>query len=147
MEMTLFDLPPVAKREVPPVNPENPDPPRIEAGRHERRKRRPRGSLQREFEAQLRLRHIPYVSVDEAKKALFANAMLRSFHFVVYCKEGDNWLVLCRDPRRDDIDDMRQWESVFGDGFKAVFCWRRRGREELVCQTIAGERVSLEQLR
>src|SRR5688500_7028395 len=33
------------------------------------------------FEAYLRERGIPYVAVDEAKKAIFANAKLKSFDF------------------------------------------------------------------
>src|SRR2546423_987338 len=54
------------------------------------------------FEAFLRERGIPYVAVDEAKKALFANAKLKSFDFVVYSKNGPNLLVdvkgrQCRD--------------------------------------------------
>ncbi|MGH7178905.1 MAG: HYExAFE family protein, partial [Tepidisphaeraceae bacterium] len=40
------------------------------------------------FEAFLRQRGIPYVAVDEAKKALFADAKLKSFDFVVYSKNG-----------------------------------------------------------
>ena len=45
------------------------------------------------FEAFLRDRGIPYVAVDEAKKALFADARLKSFDFVVYSKNGPNLLV------------------------------------------------------
>ena len=45
------------------------------------------------FEAFLRSRGIPYVAVDEAKKALFANAKLKSFDFVVYSKNGPNLLI------------------------------------------------------
>lgn len=87
------------------------------------------------FEAYLRHRGIPYVAVDEAKKALFANAKLKSFDFVVYNKSGNNLLVdvkgrSCRNgtskrsfetwtPQRD-VEDLMQWEQVFGDGFKAV---------------------------
>ena len=40
------------------------------------------------FEGYLRDRGVPYVSVDEAKKALFATAKLKSFDFVVYSKAG-----------------------------------------------------------
>ena len=40
------------------------------------------------FEAFLRERGVPYVAVDEAKKALFASAKLKSFDFVVYSKSG-----------------------------------------------------------
>jgi len=87
------------------------------------------------FEAYLRDRGIPYVPVDEAKRALFANARLKSFDFVVYSKNGPNLLVDVKGRSlRDraahrgfetwaterDIDDLMQWEQVFGDGFKAM---------------------------
>ena len=45
------------------------------------------------FEAFLRDRGIPYVAVDEAKKALFSTAKLKSFDFVVYSKNGPNLLI------------------------------------------------------
>ena len=86
------------------------------------------------FEAFLRDRGIPYVAVDEAKKALFAGAKLKSFDFVVYRPEGKNLLVDVKGrkltpPRgsfqnwttREDIDDLRQWQDIFGDGFTAMF--------------------------
>ncbi|HYO08264.1 MAG TPA: HYExAFE family protein [Tepidisphaeraceae bacterium] len=87
------------------------------------------------FEAFLRSRGIPYVAVDEAKKALFANAKLKSFDFVVYSKAGPNLLVDVKGRQlRDrtgrkgfetwtterDVEDLMQWEQVFGDGFRAV---------------------------
>ena len=87
------------------------------------------------FEGYLRHRGIPYVAVDEAKKALFANARLKSFDFVVYSKKGPNLLIdvkgrSCRNrvarsgfetwSAEQDITDLQQWEQVFGDGFKAV---------------------------
>jgi hypothetical protein len=87
------------------------------------------------FEAFLRHKGIPYVAVDEAKKALFANAKLKSFDFVVYSKNGPNLLIdvkgrqhrertgrktfECWTTERD-IEDLMQWEQVFGEGFKAV---------------------------
>ena len=87
------------------------------------------------FEAFLRERGVPYVAVDEAKKALFANAKLKSFDFVVYSKTGPNLLVdvkgrSLRDRAAQrgfetwtterDVEDLMQWEQVFGEGFKAV---------------------------
>jgi hypothetical protein len=87
------------------------------------------------FEAFLRDRGIPYVAVDEAKKALFADARLKSFDFVVYSQNGPNLLVdvkgrqLCGKGGRgayqtwtteQDVTDLAQWEQVFGEGFKAV---------------------------
>ena len=87
------------------------------------------------FEAYLRHRGIPYVAVDEAKRALFATAKLKSFDFVVYSKTGPNLLVdvkgrSCRNragrtgfetwSTERDVTDLTQWAQVFGDGFKAV---------------------------
>src|SRR4051812_44129755 len=45
------------------------------------------------FEAFLRQRGLPYVAVDEAKKALFSSAKLKCFDFVVYSKSGPNLLI------------------------------------------------------
>lgn len=87
------------------------------------------------FEALLRDRGIPCVAVDEAKRAVFANAKLKSFDFVVYSKTGVNLLadVKGRQMRgksgagsfqtwttKQDVDDLLQWEQVFGEGFRAV---------------------------
>jgi hypothetical protein len=86
------------------------------------------------FEDFLRRKGLPYIAVDEAKKALFAGAKLKSFDFVVYRPEGKNLLVDVKGrklaPRspslqnwttREDIDDLRQWQEIFGDGFSAMF--------------------------
>ena len=45
------------------------------------------------FEDYLRTAGVPYVAVDEAKKALFAGVRLKSFDFVVYSASGANLLV------------------------------------------------------
>jgi len=87
------------------------------------------------FEAYLRNRQVPYVAVDEAKRALFADAKLKSFDFVVYSKAGPNLLVdvkgrsaraggsrktlECWATQRD-VDDLLHWQQVFGAGFSAV---------------------------
>jgi hypothetical protein len=88
------------------------------------------------YEAYLRHRGIPYVAVDEAKKALFSNAKLKSFDFVVYSKNGPNLLIDVKGRQMTDsaakrsfqtwtterdVEDLMQWEQVFGDGFKAIF--------------------------
>lgn len=87
------------------------------------------------FEAFLRERGIPYVAVDEAKKALFSSAKLKSFDFVVYSKNGRNLLVDVKGRQlrnrsgrsgfetwatEQDVADLVQWEQVFGEGFKAI---------------------------
>ncbi len=90
---------------------------------------------ERAFEAYLRDRRMPYVAVDESKKALFSGSRLKSFDFVVYSKNGPNLLVDVKGRRalnngslqtwatRRDVDDLYQWERVFGDGFQAVFAY------------------------
>ena len=91
------------------------------------------------FEALLRELRMPYVAVDETKKALFSGSKLKSFDFVVYSRRGPNLLVDIKGRKavaenggggagslqtwttRRDVDDLCQWERIFGDGFKAVF--------------------------
>ncbi|HVS71889.1 MAG TPA: HYExAFE family protein [Phycisphaerae bacterium] len=89
------------------------------------------------FEDFLRRKGLPYIAVDEAKKALFAGAKLKSFDFVVYRPEGKNLLVDVKGRKlaaasgrapslqnwvtREDIDDLRQWQDIFGAGFSALF--------------------------
>jgi hypothetical protein len=88
------------------------------------------------FEAYLRDKRIPYVAVDEAKKALFANSKLKSFDFVVYPQNKPRLLIDVkgrqlrnRTKRKGfetwateaDVKDLLQWEQVFGEGFTAVF--------------------------
>jgi hypothetical protein len=90
------------------------------------------------FEGFLRHRRIPYVAVDEAKKALFANAKLKSFDFVVYPPEKPRLLIdvkgrsLRNRSKRSgfetwateaDVSDLLQWEQVFGEGFTAIFAF------------------------
>jgi hypothetical protein len=90
------------------------------------------------FEAYLRQQGTPYVAVDEAKKAIFNTSSLKSFDFVVYSKSASNLLVdikgrQCRTnsanrsfqtwATREDVDDLTQWEQVFGDGFKGMLCF------------------------
>jgi hypothetical protein len=92
------------------------------------------------FEDYLRKKGLPYIAVDEAKKALFAGAKLKSFDFVVYRPEGLNLLVDVKGRKlappsspghrtpslqnwatREDIDDLRQWQEIFGAGFSPIF--------------------------
>jgi hypothetical protein len=95
------------------------------------------------FEDFLRVRQIPYVAVDEAKRAAFRDAKLKSFDFIVYSSCNTNWLVDIKGRRwagrrgagrpawenwvtQADLDGLRQWEEVFGSGFAAllVFAYR-----------------------
>ena len=99
-------------------------------------------SLRETVERFLRERGVPYINVDEAKRALFAGAKLRSFHFVVYRTSGQNWLVFAAALRRESREDLRQWEGIFGDGFVAVVVTRVSDRA-LRFRTLAGESVEL----
>ncbi len=89
------------------------------------------------FEDYLRARQVPYVAVDEAKRAAFRDAKLKSFDFIVYSQSNTNWLVDVKGRRwaarkrtckpawenwvtQDDLDGLAQWQGVFGDGFRAL---------------------------
>lgn len=89
------------------------------------------------FENYLQTHQIPYVAVDEAKRAAFRDAKLKSFDFIVYSTTGNNWLVDIKGrrwaPRKTggrpawenwvtqaDLDGLKQWQEVFGTGFAAL---------------------------
>lgn len=93
------------------------------------------------FEEHLRRLRLPYVAVDEARKALLpldgADDALKSFDFLVSLPDRrllvdikgrklrlgrggrvgrqENWVT------REDLRSLAQWESIFGNGFRAVF--------------------------
>lgn len=93
------------------------------------------------FEDYLRAKGLPYVAVDEAKKAIFAGAAIKSFDFLVYSNSGPNLLVDVKGRKfpdslpgrgtghtrawenwvtRQDVEGLREWEKVFGADFHAV---------------------------
>ena len=102
-------------------------------------------SLRDRIEAELKERGIPYVNVDEAKRALFNSGKLHAFHFVAYSPDGDNWLLMAGEAAEARRQDMAEWENVFGDGFKAVFAVERAAG--IVFKTLAGEKLDLSELR
>jgi len=102
------------------------------------------------FEHYLRSNAIPYVAVDEAKRALAPTAAtpktgavagtaakLKSFDFVVYSERGPNLLVDVKGRKHSgrsskaldnwvtqyDVDSLRRWEGIFGSGFQAAFAF------------------------
>ncbi len=103
-----------------------------------------RGSAMCVLESSLKERGIPYVSVDEVKRALFQTSKLSAFHFVVYSKTGDNWLVMCREPGHENRTTMEEWQNIFGDGFKSVFAVKRAKGVEY--RTLGNEKLALEDL-
>ena len=84
------------------------------------------------FEELLRSRRAAYVSVDESRRALLAEASLKSFDFIVDCPgrnllvdvKGRQWTASGRRwenwATEDDIESMSRWETVFGPTFRAA---------------------------
>ena len=95
------------------------------------------------FEHYLRANGIPYVAVDEAKRALqgkqaggiAGSSKLKSFDFVVYSESGPNLLVDVKGRKHsgrtgrslqnwvtsDDVKCLDRWSGIFGDGFDPAF--------------------------
>jgi hypothetical protein len=88
------------------------------------------------FEEFLRHRQIPYVAVDEKKRALLGDASLKSLDFIVSTPLGTSWLVDVKGHRfptgeqkqywknwstRDDVRSLTAWERLFGRSFSGLF--------------------------
>jgi len=101
-----------------------------------------RGHLHYEaaFEDYLRSIGRPYVAVDDAKKAVFAGARIKSFDFLVYSSGPTNWLtdvkgrkLILRGPgqrghlenwtTRDDVVGLQEWARVFGSSFGGLLAF------------------------
>jgi hypothetical protein len=86
------------------------------------RKKSPRRAA---FEQVLYLANIPFVDVDDAKRAIFAGADIGTFDYLVYRQDGPNLLVMLKDRQaavtNQNVADLAEWEKVFGAGFAAVF--------------------------
>lgn len=98
----------------------------------------------RAFEHYLRANAVPYVAVDEAKRALSGDrkskvlpTKLKSFDFVVYSENGTNLLIDVKGRKhsgstgkafqnwvtRDDVDSLTKWAEIFGEGFEPAFAF------------------------
>lgn len=88
------------------------------------------------FEAYLRARQVPYVAVDESRRALLAGDSLKSLDYIVSASAGGRWLVDVKGrlfpsgeqrqywknwSTRDDLVSLAQWERLFGEGFAGLF--------------------------
>ena len=93
---------------------------------------------ERAFESYLQERQIPYVAVDQAKKAVFAGAKIKSFDFILYPRQGPKILADVKGRKvasrsflrgrgaeswttREDISGLEAWEEVFGSEYLAAF--------------------------
>ena len=90
------------------------------------------------FEDYLRSVGRPFVVVDDAKKAVFSGARIKSFDFLVYSTGTTHWLVDVKGRKlavqspgrkghlenwttREDVVGLQQWARVFGQGFAGLF--------------------------
>ena len=93
---------------------------------------------ERAFEQYLQQRRIPYVAVDQAQKAVFAGARIKSFDFILYPAHRPNILADVKGRKvaggsflrghgaetwttRDDVTGLGAWEEVFGEDYLAAF--------------------------
>jgi hypothetical protein len=87
------------------------------------------------FEEYLRQRQIPYIAVDESKRALLGDASLKSLDFIVSTPLGNSWLVDVKGRRfpagvqkqfwknwstRDDLRSLTAWQRLFGPASRAL---------------------------
>ncbi len=87
------------------------------------------------FEAFLRERQVPYVAVDETRRALMGGDSLKSLDFIVSASGGSRWLVDVKGrlfpsgeqrqywknwSTRDDLQSLARWEELFGGGFRGL---------------------------
>jgi hypothetical protein len=89
------------------------------------------------FEEFLRGTGTPYVAVDEQRRALLANASLKSMDFIVTSRRHRNVLVDVKGRRfpsggpqvrnkwenwatADDIASLLVWQRIFGDGLRSM---------------------------
>jgi hypothetical protein len=91
------------------------------------------------FADYLRGRQIPFVPVDESRRMVLAGEKIKSFDFIVHAPGHRRWVVDVKGRQfpyiaedgakrywenwvtREDLDGLREWEHVFGDGFEACF--------------------------
>lgn len=89
------------------------------------------------FEDYLRSQGLPYIAVDQHKKAIFSGARIKSFDFLLYRPAGPTWLVDIKGRKfpydgpggkrywenwvtHEDLDGLAEWQRAFGEGFQAV---------------------------
>ena len=88
-------------------------------------------------EAYLRACQTPYVAVDESRRAILANASLKSLDFIAYAGNGPNLLIDVKGRKfssgsslsavgenwvtADDLASLREWSRIFGSGFRGLF--------------------------
>lgn len=88
------------------------------------------------FEAYLRAQRLPYVAVDETRRALLGDGSLKSLDFIVSpAGAGDGWLIDVKGRQfpsgrrrqyfknwstRDELRSLAAWETLFGGRFQGL---------------------------
>ena len=71
---------------------------------------------------------VPFVKVEEAKRALFGRASkLKAFDYIVYREEGPNLLVMARRNSPAVRKTLEEWSEAFGDDFAPALAYFRNG--------------------
>lgn len=108
------------------------------------------------FEEYLRQRRLPYIPVDETRRATLADGgPVKSLDFIVYGERGCRLLVDVKGRRypgksagkprstwecwstRDDVEGLLRWQEIFGLGFDGalVFMYQLGDQVELPAET------------
>ncbi len=79
------------------------------------------------FEEYLRQRQVPYIAVDETKRALLGDASLKSLDFIVSPAAGPAWLIDVKGRRFPSGDQQKQyWKNwSTGDDVRSLTAWQR----------------------
>ncbi len=86
------------------------------------------------LESWLRRQRVPYVAVDEARRACWSGGTLKSLDFIVSPEQGRGYLVDVKGRRfpggegrywkcwsfEDDVESLGQWQRLFGPGFESL---------------------------
>jgi len=91
------------------------------------------------FEEYLRQRELPYIAVDETRRATLGDGPVKSLDFIVYGIRGARLLVDVKGRRypgksagkprfnwecwstRNDVDGLRRWQEIFGRAYEGTF--------------------------
>jgi hypothetical protein len=103
----------------------------------------PPNHYERAFENWLIDNSIPYVVIDEHKRAVFSRQRIKSFDFLLYLRGGKIIIAEVKGRKfkgismakiagfecwvtEEDIEGLTRWQEVFGVGHKAVFIFTYR---------------------
>lgn len=100
--------------------------PRQETTRADKRNEPAHVRYVRTVEKALRDLGVPYVCVDDAKKAIFAGAHIDNFDLLIYRPAGAHLLAAVLPPSQfrstpKQEESLRQWQRTFGAGFVGAF--------------------------